>query len=93
MDILIPPLFPDRTTKNSLQSTLSNVFESYRRNCFKANSDKRHFLLSSFSNKEMTIENCNIVSNNPEELLGMIMRSHLQDILKTSVGRLLKTSY
>ena len=75
----------------SLRSTLKSVFEWYRENCFKANADKCHLFLSPFSNKEMTLANYKIASSNSEELLGVV-RSHLQNILKTSVGKLIKNS-
>ena len=44
-----------------------------------------------FSNNKMTNANNNLASSNSEGLLGVV-RSHLQNILKTSVGRLIKNS-
>ena len=46
------------------------------------------FILSPFYNKEMAIATYNIASSNSEEQLGV----HLQNILKTFVGRLIKNS-
>ena len=49
---------------NLLQNTLNGIFEWYQENYFKANADKCHLFLSPFSNKEITIANYNIASNN-----------------------------
>ena len=62
---------------NSLQSTLNGMFEWYQENYFKANADKCHLFLSSFSNKEMTIANYNISSSNSEELLRIVTDSEV----------------
>ena len=54
-----------------MQSSVHSILEWYQRNCFKANADKCHLFLTPFSNKEMTIVNCNIANSNSEELLGL----------------------
>ena len=79
---------------NSLKSTLNGVLEWYQENYFKTNADKCHLFLSPFSNKEVSIANYNIASSNSEEVLGqlLIVRSHFQNMLKTSIGRLIKNS-
>ena len=57
----------------SLQSTLNDVSEWYQENYFKANADKCHLFLSSFSNKVMTIAIYKVANSNSEELLGVVI--------------------
>ena len=49
------------------------MFEWYQKIYFKANADKFYLFLSSFSNYEMTIANCNIASSNFKELLEVVI--------------------
>ena len=71
------------------------MFEWYQENYFRANADKYLLLLSPFSNKEIAIASYNIASSNSEELLGVVIGNEvtfMQNILKTSTGRLIKNS-
>ena len=71
------------------------MFEWYQENYFRANADKYHLLLSLFSNKEIAIASYNIASSNSEKLLGVVIGNEvtfMQNILKTSTGRLIKNS-
>ena len=53
------------------------MFECYQENYFKANADKCHLFLSSFSNKEMAIANHNVESRSSQELLGVVIDSEV----------------
>ena len=77
-----------------LQSTVNGVFEWYQENYFKANADKCHLFLSTFSNNEMTNVNYNIASSNSEELLGVVIDSevtfgkHIENICRKTNKKL-----
>ena len=75
---------------NSLQSTLNSMFE----NDSKANEDKCYLFLNPFFNIEMIIVDKNIARATLKNFEGqlLIVRSYLQNILKTFVGRPIKTS-
>ena len=82
MQMIIPLLLlhstPEKLIK-SLQSTLNGVFEWYQeKNYFKVNADKCYLFLSPFSNKEITIANYNIASNNSKELFVVAIDSEVK---------------